>query len=85
MGGWLDGLAGHEELRKLSWTQIAPVTEPRIVPFLVSELRLPPQERELLGREWWPSYAHYVIYRDGVLRRQRPARPVGHRRAGHHP
>jgi len=43
------------------------VTEPRIVPLLVSELRLPPRERELLGREWWPSYAHAVIHRDGVF------------------
>jgi glyoxylase-like metal-dependent hydrolase (beta-lactamase superfamily II) len=43
------------------------VTEPRIVPFLVSELRLPPGERELLGREWWPSYAHAVIHPDGVF------------------
>ena len=41
--------------------------EPRIVEFLVSELRLPPQERELLGREWWPSYAHAVIHPDGVF------------------
>jgi N-acyl homoserine lactone hydrolase len=39
----------------------------RVVPFLVSELRLPPQERELLGREWWPSYAHAVVHRDGVF------------------
>ena len=40
---------------------------PRVVPFLVSELRLPPDEKELLGREWWPSYAHAVIHRDGVF------------------
>jgi N-acyl homoserine lactone hydrolase len=43
------------------------VTEARVVPFLVSELRLPPHERELLGREWWPSYAHAVVHRDGVF------------------
>lgn len=43
------------------------MTEPHIVPFLASELRLPPRERELLGREWWPSYAHAVIHRDGVF------------------
>ena len=43
------------------------VTEARIVPFLVSELRLPPDEQELLGREWWPSYAHAVVHRDGVF------------------
>ena len=39
----------------------------RVVPFLVSELRLPPDEQELLGREWWPSYAHAVMHRDGVF------------------
>src|SRR4029453_433223 len=39
----------------------------RVVPFLVSELRLPPDERELLGREGWPSYAHAVVHRDGVF------------------
>ena len=39
----------------------------RVVPFLVSELRLPPHEQELLGREWWPSYAHAVVHRDGVF------------------
>jgi N-acyl homoserine lactone hydrolase len=43
------------------------VSEVRIVPFLVSELRLPPDEQELLGREWWPSYAYAVIHRDGVF------------------
>lgn len=43
------------------------MAEPTVVPFLVSELRLPPRERELLGREWWPSYAHAVIHRDGVF------------------
>jgi N-acyl homoserine lactone hydrolase len=58
--------AGHKERRAIV-DPIAPVAEPRIVPFLVSELRLPPQERELLGREWWPSYAHYVIHRDGAF------------------
>ena len=34
---------------------------------MVSELRLPPDEQELLAREWWPSYAHAVIHRDGVF------------------
>jgi N-acyl homoserine lactone hydrolase len=63
----MGGLAGHEGPGKLSWTLIAAVTEPRVVPFLVSELRLPPQERELLGREWWPSYAHAVIHRKGAF------------------
>jgi glyoxylase-like metal-dependent hydrolase (beta-lactamase superfamily II) len=41
--------------------------DPEIVPFLVSELRLPPKEQELLGREWWPSYAHAVVHRDGIF------------------
>jgi glyoxylase-like metal-dependent hydrolase (beta-lactamase superfamily II) len=41
--------------------------EVRVVPFLVSELRLPPDEQELLRREWWPSYAHAVVHRDGVF------------------
>ena len=39
----------------------------RVVPLLVSELRLDPEERATLGREWWPSYAHAVIHRDGVF------------------
>ena len=39
----------------------------RVVPFLVSELRLPPDEQEALGREWWPSYAHAVIHGEGVF------------------
>ncbi|HEY7661414.1 MAG TPA: MBL fold metallo-hydrolase [Actinomycetota bacterium] len=43
------------------------VPEVRVVPFLVSELRLPPEEQELLDREWWPSYAHAVVHRDGVF------------------
>ena len=43
------------------------MTDARVVPFLVSELRLPPDEQELLAREWWPSYAHAVIHRDGVF------------------
>ncbi|HEX6231486.1 MAG TPA: N-acyl homoserine lactonase family protein [Actinomycetota bacterium] len=43
------------------------MTDPRVVPYLVSELRLPPDERELLGREWWPSYAHAVVHRNGVF------------------
>lgn len=43
------------------------MTDVRVIPFLVSELRLPPQEQELLGREWWPSYAHAVVHRDGVF------------------
>jgi glyoxylase-like metal-dependent hydrolase (beta-lactamase superfamily II) len=41
--------------------------EIRVLPFLVSELRLPPQEQELLGRVWWPSYAHAMVHRDGVF------------------
>jgi glyoxylase-like metal-dependent hydrolase (beta-lactamase superfamily II) len=39
----------------------------QIIAFLVSEVRLPPHEQELLGREWWPSYAHAVVHRDGVF------------------
>lgn len=38
-----------------------------MISFLVSELRLPSHEREVLQREWWPSYAHAVIHRDGVF------------------
>jgi N-acyl homoserine lactone hydrolase len=43
------------------------VSEARVLPFLVSELRLSPDEQELLGREWWPSYGHAVVHRDGVF------------------
>ena len=46
---------------------ISIVPDVRVVPFLVSEVRLPPDEQELLRREWWPSYAHAVIHRDGVF------------------
>ncbi len=38
-----------------------------MISFLVSELRLPPGEQALLGREWWPSYAHAVVHRDGIF------------------
>jgi N-acyl homoserine lactone hydrolase len=43
------------------------MSDVRVVPFLVSELRLPPDEQELLGCEWWPSYAYAVIHGDGVF------------------
>ena len=43
------------------------MSDVRVVPFLVSEVRLPPDEQELLRREWWPSYAHAVIHPDGVF------------------
>ncbi len=43
------------------------MTDVRVIPFLVSELRLPPGEQALLGREWWPSYAHAVVHRDGIF------------------
>ena len=43
------------------------MSDVRVVPLLVSELRLPPDEQQLLRREWWPSYAHAVIHRDGVF------------------
>jgi glyoxylase-like metal-dependent hydrolase (beta-lactamase superfamily II) len=43
------------------------VPDVRVVPILVSELRLQADERDLLRREWWPSYAHAVVHRDGVF------------------
>jgi N-acyl homoserine lactone hydrolase len=43
------------------------VPDVRVIPFLVSEVRLPPDEQDLLQREWWPSYAHAVTHRDGVF------------------
>jgi N-acyl homoserine lactone hydrolase len=43
------------------------VVEVRVVPFLVSEVRLEPDEQALLEREWWPSYAHAVVHRDGIF------------------
>ena len=43
------------------------MSEIRVVPFLLSEVKLPPDEQEILQREWWPSYAHAVIHRDGVF------------------
>jgi N-acyl homoserine lactone hydrolase len=39
----------------------------QVLPFLVSELRLPPDEQVALGREWWPSYAHAVVHPGGVF------------------
>jgi N-acyl homoserine lactone hydrolase len=39
----------------------------RVIPFLVSELRLEPEEQEVLRREWWPSYAHAVEHRGGIF------------------
>jgi glyoxylase-like metal-dependent hydrolase (beta-lactamase superfamily II) len=38
-----------------------------VIPFLVSEIRLEPDEQVVLRREWWPSYAHAVVHRDGVF------------------
>jgi glyoxylase-like metal-dependent hydrolase (beta-lactamase superfamily II) len=43
------------------------VPEARVVPFLVSELRLPADQRADLGIEWWPTIAHAVVHRDGVF------------------
>ncbi len=43
------------------------MTDVRVIPFMVSELRLPAEEQQMLGREWWPSYAHAVVHRDGVF------------------
>lgn len=45
----------------------ARVSDIEVIPFLVSELRLDPEERVELGQEWWPSYAHAVVHRDGVF------------------
>jgi N-acyl homoserine lactone hydrolase len=39
----------------------------RVIAFLVSELRLPAEERDLLGVEWWPSYAHAVEHPQGIF------------------
>ncbi len=39
----------------------------RVIPFLVSELRLVPEEQASLGTEWWPSYAHAVVHPGGVF------------------
>lgn len=38
-----------------------------VIPFLVSELRLPAAERALLGVEWWPSYGHAVEHAGGIF------------------
>lgn len=43
------------------------MTDVRVIPFMISELRLPAEEQQMLGREWWPSYAHAVVHRDGVF------------------
>jgi glyoxylase-like metal-dependent hydrolase (beta-lactamase superfamily II) len=43
------------------------VSEARVIPFLVSELRLPETEQALLGVEWWPSYGHAVEHADGLF------------------
>jgi glyoxylase-like metal-dependent hydrolase (beta-lactamase superfamily II) len=43
------------------------VRDLQVLPFLVSELRLPPDEQAALGREWWPSYAHAVVHPGGVF------------------
>jgi N-acyl homoserine lactone hydrolase len=43
------------------------VAEFQVIPLLVSEVRLPPEDRELLQRTWWPSYGHAVVHRDGVF------------------
>ena len=41
--------------------------EARVIPFLVSELRLPETEQALLGVEWWPSYGHAVEHSEGLF------------------
>ncbi|HWC72040.1 MAG TPA: MBL fold metallo-hydrolase [Actinomycetota bacterium] len=43
------------------------MSEARVIPFLVSELRLPETEQALLGVEWWPSYGHAVEHADGLF------------------
>jgi N-acyl homoserine lactone hydrolase len=43
------------------------VGDVRVIPFLVSELRLSPDEQEAVQREWWPSYGHAVVHRDGIF------------------
>jgi N-acyl homoserine lactone hydrolase len=43
------------------------VADVRVIPLFVSEVRLPPEDRELLQRTWWPSYGHAVVHRDGVF------------------
>lgn len=43
------------------------MTPVRIIPFLASELQLPPDARERLGHDLWPSYGHAIVHRDGVF------------------
>lgn len=43
------------------------MAEPRVIPFVVSELRLPPEDQAMLGTEWWPTVAHAIVHRDGVF------------------
>jgi N-acyl homoserine lactone hydrolase len=43
------------------------VTDTQVIPFLVSEMLLPPDDQALLGLEWWPSYAHAVVHPGGVF------------------
>jgi glyoxylase-like metal-dependent hydrolase (beta-lactamase superfamily II) len=43
------------------------VDDVRVIPFLVSELKLPEAEQQELGIEWWPSYGHAVEHRDGIF------------------
>jgi N-acyl homoserine lactone hydrolase len=43
------------------------MTEVRVVPVLVSELRLPQAERDVVGMDLWPTVAHAVIHRDGIF------------------
>ncbi|HEY6568528.1 MAG TPA: MBL fold metallo-hydrolase [Actinomycetota bacterium] len=43
------------------------MSDVRVIPFLVSELRLPVAEQAELGREWWPSYAHAVEHPGGIF------------------
>ncbi|HSJ50062.1 MAG TPA: MBL fold metallo-hydrolase [Actinomycetota bacterium] len=43
------------------------MTEPRVIPMLVTELILPEEDRERLGTTVWPVVAHAVVHRDGVF------------------
>lgn len=54
-------MLGHSSVR------LSAMSDVRVIPFKVSELRLPPAEQEELQREWWPSYAHAVVHSDGIF------------------
>lgn len=43
------------------------MSDVRVIPFLVSELRLPDADRARTGIEWWPSFGHAVEHPGGVF------------------